>query len=338
MLQSKPAKILLLSAMTLGMVACGRGNVESGRDIENGQAVLRQNDGVLQYVPASTPYVFATSGTLPTDVLNKLEENSDSVFSSYETLLGTMLDEVSEVEAETQDEEDSRKLLLLGKELAALMNSEQRQEAGIPRNPQMAVYGVGMLPVFRVALEDPAALEAKIAELVETSDVEMLEGEIGGQSYQYVGDNDARLIVGIFDDQLVATIAPIDLSDELLDDVLGLELPDQNMAQSGDLTELTESYDFTPYALGFFDVERMVATFLDEPTGVNAELLALADYDTSALTDVCRSEIREMSAVMPRIVTGYTDMTTREISSNTVFELRSDLASGLSTLAAPVSG
>ncbi|MEL7086427.1 MAG: hypothetical protein AAGM36_18245 [Cyanobacteria bacterium J06597_1] len=331
MLQSKPAKILLLGAMTLGMSACGRNNVE------NGQAALRQNDGVLQYVPADTPYVFATSGTIPEDVLGKLEANSDSVFSSYETLLETMLDEVNELEPESQDEEE-RRFLALGKELAELMHSEQLQEAGVPRNPQIAVYGVGLLPVFRVGLEDPAAFEAKIAELEETAGEEMLEGEIGGRPYRYIGDEEARLILGIFGDQLVVTIAPTELSDELLDDVLGLELPEQSLAESGDLTELTESYDFTPYALGFFDIERVVATFLDEPTGVNAELLAMIDYDASTLTDVCRSEIRGMSAVMPRVVTGYTDMTTTEISSNTVVELRSDLASGLSTLAAPVSG
>ncbi|MEM9567901.1 MAG: hypothetical protein AAF974_06295 [Cyanobacteria bacterium P01_E01_bin.34] len=332
MLQSKTVKILLVSAMSLGMAACGRNNVE------NGQAVLSQDVGVLQYVPADTPYVFATSGTIPADVLSKLEENSDSVFTSYENLLETMLDEVNEFEPDSEKQEDARRMMLLGKELAALMNSERLQEAGIPHNPQMAVYGVGMLPVYRIALEDPAAFEATIAELEETAGGELLEGEIDGQPYLYFEDEGIRIILGVFDDQFVATIAPTELSDELLDDVLGLELPNESLAQSDELMEIADHYDFTPHALGFFDVERMVATFLDEPTGVNAELLALMNYDSSALTDVCRSEIREMSAVMPRVVTGYTDLTATEISSNTVFELRSDLASGLSTLAAPVSG
>ena len=328
MLQSKPVKILLLSTVALGMVACGRNNVE------NGQAVLRQNDGVLQYVPADTPYVFATSGTIPEDVLGKLEANSDSVFASYETLIDTVLEE----EPETQDEEESRQFLALAKELVALMQSGQLQEAGVPRNPQIAMYGVGLLPVFRVELDNPAAFEAKIAELEETAGAEMLEGEIGGRSYRYIGDEEARLIVGIFDDQLVATLAPTALSDDVLDDVLGLELPEQSLAESGELSEITEGYDFTPYALGYFDVEQVVATFLDEPAGVNAELLAMMDYDASELSDFCRSEIRNMSAIVPRVVTGYTDMTTTEINSNTVVELRSDLASGLSTFAAPVSG
>ncbi|MGK7910726.1 MAG: hypothetical protein AB4050_04470 [Synechococcus sp.] len=332
MLQSKPAKRLLLGAVTLGMVACGRNTAD------NGASVLGQNDGVLQYVPANTPYVFATSGTIPEDVLGKLETSADKISSSYETLFEAMLDEVNELGSQSRQEDESRQFLTLVKDLAALMRSEERQAVGVPRNPQIAVYGVGLLPVFRVGLEDPAAFEAKIAELEETAGEDMLKSEIGGRPYRYIGDEDARIIVGIFDDQLVATITPTELSDDLLDDVLGLELPEQSLAQSGELTELAKNYDFTPYALAFFDVERMVATFLDEPIGVNAELLVLADYDASELSDVCRSEIRDMSAVMPRVVSGYTDMTTTQISSNTVVELRSDLASGLSTLAAPVSG
>jgi hypothetical protein len=90
--------------------------------------------------------------------------------------------------------------------------------------------------------------------------------------------------------------------------------------------------------VGLIDVGRIVATFLDDQSGVNAELLALMDYDGSELDDVCRAEIREMAEIVPRIITGYTEMSVDQFTSNTVIEIRSDIAAGLATLTAPVPG
>ncbi len=333
MTQSKPVQtILLLCAVAVGVVACGRKD-----DGDVGQSALTRNEGVLMYVPADTPYVFATPEPMPDDVLDKLEANSDSIFSAYETVIKETLQPMA-AERDGDEPENVDAVIELIGELAGLMRSDELRAAGIPRGPQIAVYGVGLLPVMRLALEDADAFEAKITELEENIESEMTVAEIDGQSYRYVGDDEGRLVIAIIDDHAVAAIVPASLSQEQLKTVLGLERPTQSIAESGALSDLAERYGYGPYALGYFDVERFAATFLDTASGVNAELLSLMEYDSSTLTDVCRSEIREMSAVVPRLVSGYTEISTRQLSSNTVFEVRDDLARGLMTLSTAVPG
>jgi hypothetical protein len=86
------------------------------------------------------------------------------------------------------------------------------------------------------------------------------------------------------------------------------------------------------------DVERVAATFVEDQTGVNAELLALMEYDAAGMSDVCRTEILSIAGIAPRIVTGYTDITTEYFKSTSVVELRSDIAAGVRTLTASVPG
>jgi len=161
---------------------------------------------------------------------------------------------------------------------------------------------------------------------------------IEGQSYRYAGDDEGRLVVAVIDNEIVLSIVPTNLPDELLKSVLGLTLPKSSMADSGELQKIIDDNDFLTHSVGRIDFERIVATFLDDQSGVNEELLALMEYDGSVLDDVCRSEIREMSGIFPRIVTGYSEMSVDRFVSNTILEVRSDIAAGLATLPAPVPG
>ena len=324
-------KALLLCTVLAGLAACGR----SADDV----SALRNNEGVLKYVPAETAYVFATPAALPDEVLDKLEANADSIYSAYETVIESTLSELAaEIEADGGDGEQVGRYVTLAGELAGLLRSDRLRAAGIPRSPQIAIYGVGLLPVVRVALDDTEAFEATIARLEEDAGQKMSVAELDGRPYRYVGDNGARFIVAVIDDQLVATLVPTALSDEQLGAVLGMALPARSIADSGELAELADRYGFAAYGLGYLDVRRIAAPFVDSASAVDAELLALMDYDADVLSDVCRTEIRAMAGVMPRVVTGYTDITTEQLSSNTIFELRGDLASGLAGLATPVPG
>jgi hypothetical protein len=146
------------------------------------------------------------------------------------------------------------------------------------------------------------------------------------------------VIVAAIDDQLVVSAVPGDLPEGLLKSVLGIEMPGTSIADSGELTALAEKYGYQSYGLGLVDAERIASIFLDDQTGVNREVLALMDYDSSSLPDVCKSEIRSIAGVAPRFVTGYTDLTGQHIKSNSVVELRSDLAAGMQKLTTPVPG
>ncbi|MBN1240286.1 MAG: hypothetical protein JXB36_17415, partial [Gammaproteobacteria bacterium] len=221
---------------------------------------------------------------------------------------------------------------------AAMVTAEGIPEAGIDSDSRMALYGVGLLPVLRVTLSDPAKLDATFAKFEARAGKEMSVGTLDGHSYRYAGNDDARAIFAVLGDQFVVTVVPATLGEDLLKGVLGLTPPARSIADSGELQALAEKYGYTAYGLGLVDVERVASTFLDEQSGVNSALLAMMGHDSGSLSDVCREEIRAVAGVAPRVVTGYTEMTRERFRSNTVFELRSDLALGLQGITSPVPG
>lgn len=318
-------------ALVAGLSACGSGD-------KGPESVLTNADGVLGFVPADTPYVFATPESMPDAVLDKLEESSDSLYAAYETVLKNSLTEMAD-ELESQgDEEQAELALSLGREIAGLLQSENLRAAGVARGGQAALYGVGLLPVIRIELSNPLAFEAKIAELEADAGGEMSLGEAEGIPYRFIGDDTARVVISVIGDFAVATVVPAGLAEAQVAEVLGIKKPARNIAESGALADLAEGYGFTPYGLGFLSFESLVDAFLDEPTGVNAAWFSMIGYDRSDLSAVCREDIRAFATIMPRAVAGYTSVDTSRLESNAVLELRDDIARGLSAISASVPG
>ncbi|MFQ6007265.1 MAG: hypothetical protein ACE5OQ_17390 [Woeseia sp.] len=293
--------------------------------------------GLLRYVPADTPYVFAMVDPLPEDVADKFEPKLDLMLKSYQDLLRKIV-QTPAAEGADSDEGVSEQGAALLNELAGLLSVDGIRAAGIDRDSTVVLYGSGLLPVMRMTLSDGDLLEATISRMEEAADQRMLSASIDGQVYRYAGDDEARFIVAVAEDELVLTIVPADLSEGLLKNVLGLTAPSSSIADTGELQKIIADNGFLSHSIGLIDVERVVATFLDDQSGVNAELLRLMEYDGSVLSGVCKSEIRAMSAAAPRVITGYTEMSTERFTSNTIIELRSDLAAGLAGLSAPVPG
>ena len=218
------------------------------------------------------------------------------------------------------------------------MSIEGLRSVGIERDSTAVLYGAGLLPVLRMTLSDGALFDAAISRIEEKTQGSMTVATIDGQSYRYAGDDEGRLIIAVIENEFVVSLVPTNLSDDVLKSVLGLTLPSSSMADSGELHKIIDDNGYLSHSIGLIDFERIVATFIDDQTGVNQELLTLAEYDRSELDDVCKAEIREMSTIAPRIVTGYTEMSVDQFVSNTIFELRPDIAAEVATLTAPVPG
>lgn len=309
----------------------------SGAD-DAGEALSSQS-GILGYIPADTPYAFAAAAPLPDDVRDKLAESNREIGQAYSRMLKTVFDQVERKEDATPEEvEVARRASAVLDAVAELLTPEGMPEAGIDRNSTAALYGVGLLPVLRVTLSDAALFENTFAKLEAEAGAEMETASLDGYDYRYTDSGEVRFIVAANDDQLVVTAVPQALEDEPLRAVLGITRPARNIVQAGTLAALADKYDYQAYGVGFLDIERIVATFVDEPAGIDRTLLGLAEYDASELSDVCRAEIRSFAQIAPRFVTGYTDISGEHLSSNSVIELRADLAAGLAALTAPVPG
>lgn len=326
--------IIALSIVSIGATGCN-----SSPDEDTPDSPMASGQGLLRYVPADTPYVFALVEPLPDEVADKLEPKLDALLTAYRDLLPTIAKTAA---ADSSDSGDGEGIpddaaALLG-ELAGIMSVEGFRGAGIDRESTMVLYGAGLLPVMRMTLSDGKLFDAAIARIEAKAKQDMSVATIDGQSYRYTGDDDARVVVAVIDDELVLSIVPANLPEDLLKSILGLTLPSSSIADTGELQKIIDDNGFQAYSAGLIDVERIVATFLDDQSGVNAELLTLMDYDVSDLSDVCKTEIRDMSGVAPRIIAGYSEISVEKFTSNTIVELRSDIAAGLATLPAPVPG
>jgi hypothetical protein len=333
-------RLLLVGGMALitFFAACG----DSSKTGTSSSA-FSSEVGILRFVPADTPYLIATPGDLPQDVIDILEPQLDAVLQAYHQLMLSFVDNQSSKVTDEDIEvepgaENIEAFMPIMEELGSLMSVEGLRAAGIDRETDVALYGTGLLPVLRMSLTDEALLEAALSRLEEKADSEMSVATIDGHSYRYVGDEQGRLIIAVIDNHLILTATPTELSDEQLKKVLGITLPAQNIAASGALQQMAEKYGFVDYMIGFMDMERIVATFIDEPSGINGELLALMDHDTAELSDVCKTEIRSIAGIMPRALMGYTALSTEEMATKAVLELRSDIAMGVASIAGAVPG
>jgi hypothetical protein len=317
-------RIVFVSAITLGLAAC-KGDV------------AQESDQLLQYIPAETPYVMAYTKPLPDDLMDKFEPVVDKTLSGYERILRYKVSEVLvELSKEEGGAEKAKQLQEFVDEFTSLMSVQGLRDAGIDRDSLFAIYGDGLLPVFRVELSDRDKFDATVSRLESKSPQKFQVGTLGDESYRYYDIEEARFVVATPGASAVMTIVPASFSDERLARTLGLEMPRDNVAEG--LAEIRKANDFTDHFVGFVDVEKLAASFLGDPSGLNKELLLVAEHDAEELTAECRTEFAELASVAPRVVVGYTTVSKSFLDTQMLVELREDIASGLATLPTAVPG
>ena len=302
-------------------------------------SLLSSNETILRYVPADTPYVIANVEPLPDELMDKLEPKIDDILQSYQVVLREVVAmKQAELTDEQRESEDAKKAAAVIDELTTLLSMEGLRGAGIGRDATAAVYGNGLLPVIRFDLTDGALFDAAISRLEDKAGHKMAVAAVDGGGYRYADMDQLRVVIAILEKEAVITFVPSSFSDAQTASALGLMPPETSIADTGVLDEIAGKYGFTSHYAGFIDIQKIASTFIDPQAGVNAELLAMMDHDVATVSDVCKAEIREVAAVMPRMVLGYTAIEVDRMDSTMVLELRDDIAAGLSTLTSEVPG
>lgn len=297
------------------------------------------DDTLLKYVPADTPYVFASLEPLPDDIMDELEPMIDRVLVSYRSVLEEVIvAKEAELTEEQRTSEDTQKVKAVVEGLSTLLSVEGMREAGIARDSLMAFYGNGLLPVMRIELSDGALFEAAIARLEQQGGDQMLVADFEGQSYRYFDAEELRILIAVVEDQAVFAMVPAAFDDAQTGRALGLTLPDSSITDSTVLQDIISKYDYTNHVVGFVDVAAIAERFVGEPSGLDVDLMALLEVDDTELSNVCKEEIRDVAGVVPRMVAGYTAISAKRFDSSVVFELRDDIATGLQALPAVVPG
>lgn len=332
MFKSANSKYLVVLA-TLIMVVAGCGKKDAATPFSD-------TNGLLRYVPADTPYFFGALKSSPDEVFDKFEPAIEELLVGYGDMLAALEDSLANSEESLSEEEaeEMQMVRAMLRGLRPLMSPDAYKAAGFNRDSLAVVYGHGLLPVLRVTVSDSALLDAWAADIELEAGGELAVGAVQGRSYRYFDAEDIRVVIGTFDDQFILTVMPVSFGDDQLAELLGLTLPDENLADTGVLQEIADEYDYLPEFVGFMNVERLADTFIASPTGLNAALLEIAEYDPGTLNDICQAELRALAAVMPRMVIGYESISAERIDSSLVAEIREDLALGLAAIPAAVPG
>jgi len=296
---------------------------------------------LLSYIPEDTPYVFAATKPLPKALSKKMEPAVEEMLDAMRSIMrNAMADELvkmSESQEEGADVEATAFRATM-EQFIGMMSLDTLREAGIQNDSAFAFYGNGIIPVMRVELSTEDGFDKLVSRIEENAEEGLKVGEVGGHSYKYAGDDKARVIIATIDEQAVITLVPTAFSDAQLSSALGLTKPGKSLKKSRDFRALKKEYDLLDSFAGYIDVERIAATFLDEPTGLNKDLMSAFEYEMPIKSAVCTSEFKSIASVMPRVVMGYTKVSADVIESIAVIEVRDDIAKGLSTLTAIVPG
>jgi hypothetical protein len=321
----RPTKRLLaLGVASVLLAACGH----------------KDKDAPLAFVPADTPYVVAS--------LDKLDD------SAYEAVLAQLNYEapgqVAQLksyaqEFDTKGNADAARLL---RAVVAEMDGKNAEtilkNVGIDLKTGSAVYGMGLSPVARAALADPAAWDAFVGRLETAYGKKLDTADAGGQAYRHValGDSGTQLIIATVGKNAVAALLPADAAQPLIRQALGVDRPEKNLQDDGRLADLAKDKGYKDYVVGQVDLTRLLplvaagkdplfATFLKQQSKKTGE-------PAPQIPASCQEEATRVAARVPSFSFGYTKLDLHHVEQRVDVALANDITSAFSGLKVELPG
>lgn len=297
----------------------------------------KEPDSILGYVPADTPYVFANIEPLPKAYIDTMAAKMGPLAEIYE---GMVKDALAGLAKEGSDDPAVAVVKALLEEMQGKISIAGAESIGLSTQARSAIYGIGLVPVARLELKDPAAFQAFLGRVEKRAGQPLLSFKVGDQSYWRIGKEGGDLagLMAIADGDLVLSIMPSKPSNELLERLLGVTLPDDSLADAGKLEALNDQYGFTPHGSGYVDVVRVMRALTEEKSGIEKEFLAAFGEKDELPSAECKAEMLGIAGNMPRFAFGYTRFDLQQLDSQAILELKPELAKPLSALPAAVPG
>ncbi|MEL6868425.1 MAG: hypothetical protein AAFO81_01365 [Pseudomonadota bacterium] len=318
----------LIAILALPIAACGDKKAKSATE---NKAMLE----LLEYAPADTPYMFAATEAMPDAVTDKMQPMLDEL----KPIMTEMFSNISQMVAQSDEGAAmAPKFDNIGKAMSTLMEKDSAERFGFGDTVVGILYGNGLLPVYRGVLKEPGKFGPAVDALFAEMDVEITSKSAAGIDYRNVAMGESvNMIVAQIDGVAVVTLAPAPFDEDDIALLLGKTKPAKAL-QASTVKAMTDKYNYLPQGFGWIDIQQIAATFLDEPTGINAALLDMIGEDRPQLDAVCVTEMKALSGIAPRMTIGYTDISTDSMTLNPVFELRSDIAAAMIPVAGKVPG
>jgi hypothetical protein len=300
----------------------------------------KDKDAPLAFVPADTPYVAAS--------LDKLDDDA------YEAMLNQVNNElpsqVAQMKAMAQDMEakgnvDGSHLM---KAVAAEFDGKTAEAAlknlGLDIKTGSAVYGLGLSPVARVSLADPAAWEAFVGRLEAAYGKKLETADAGGQAYRHVAISDTgiQLVIATVGKQAVVSLLPADAAQPMIRQALGADRPEKSLQEDGRLADLAKDKGYKDYAVGQVDLTRLLPLIATGKDPLFAAFIKQQSAKTGepipALPASCQTEASRIAARVPSISFGYTKLDLHHQSQRVDIALADDVTKAFSGLKVELPG
>jgi hypothetical protein len=294
----------------------------------------KDKDAPLAFVPADTPYVVANLEIMDDSTQKALLAQADAQLPSQLAQMDAAADRLA-----TRDPDAARLLRALRAEFNGKTVESFAQSAGLDLKGHSAFYGLGLAPVLRFQLSDPAAFEAFVGRLETAYGKKLDVASEGKQSYhKYVSAaSGTELILATVDKQAVAALLPANPSQAMLREALGLDRPQKSLQDDGRLATLAKARGYNKWLVGELDLTRALPlAFGGKDALVGAIMKAHAVAESAKTGEpvanqlqtspACSTDAARIAARVPTISFGYTRLDAKHQDGRMDIALADDIS------------
>lgn len=306
----------------------------------------KDKNAPLAFAPADTPYVVANIDTLDRSTRKALLVQADAQLPSQLARLNAMADRLQE-----HDPDGAKLLHALAAEFKGKTVESFAEAAGIELEGRFALYGIGLAPVARLALDDPKAFDSFIANLERAYGKPLEVRQEGQQTYRArsFASSGTQLIIATQGKQAVLALLPANAAKPLLRQALGLERPAKSVQDSDRLSDLAKAKGYRKYLVGQLDMTRLLPLLLggQDPL-LHAVQVAHAEATTAKTGEpvanqlrtgpTCVAEATRIAARVPAASFGYTTLTATRQDARLDIALAADISKAFAGLRVSLPG
>lgn len=306
----------------------------------------KDKDAPLAFVPADTPYVVANLDVLDDDTRAALLVQADAQLPSQLAQMNAAADRMA-----ANDPDGARLLRALAAEFKDKTIESFAASAGVNIKGLSAFYGLGLAPVMRVQLSDPAAFEGFVSRLETAYGKKLDASSSGTQNYRKYTFAAAgtELILAAVGKQAVAALLPADASPAMLREALGQDRPQKSLQDDGRLDALAKAKGYQKWLIGDLDLTRALPLAIggkDPLVGAILKARAEAEFAKTGepvanqlqTSPACATDAARIAARVPAISFGYTRLDAKHQDARFNVALADDISQAFSGLKVDLPG
>ncbi|HUH55939.1 MAG TPA: hypothetical protein VLZ32_09430 [Rhodanobacter sp.] len=306
----------------------------------------KDKNAPLAFVPADTPYAVANLATLDDDTRTALLTQANAQLPAQLAQLNAMADDMA-----AKDPDTARLLHAFGAELKGQTVETFAAHAGIDVKGRAAFYGLGLAPVLRFDLSDPAMFEEFIARLETAYGKKLDAAQEDKQAYRrHVSTaSGTEVILAIVGKQAIIALLPDTATPSLLRQALGLDRPKKSLQDDGRLKTLAKAKGYQDWVVGQLDLTRalpLLASGNDPLFGAIEKARAQAESAKTGepvanqlqTPPSCAIEAARIAARVPALSFGYTRLDPKHQDARFDIALAPDISEAFAKLKVDLPG